>query len=144
MNIVSSLLVLAITCLVFELTSSAPLGQVEDQLQLDKDAANDKLLNTLKLLLERRAIRMAINQVLATEQGKSTNWIYPPLNKIKSEGSEEEEPDESPMKKAARKHFKISEPGTGPILNHPLKIIDTGLDRDTIETLIDELMSTAK
>ena len=87
---------------------------------------------------------MAISQVLATEQGKNTNWIYPPLNNVKSEGSEEEESDESPMKKAARKHFKVSEPDTGPILNHPLKIIDTGLDKDTIETLIKELLSTAE
>ena len=149
MNIVSTVTALAILYLAFELTSSAPLSQVEDQSVRGKAtevAANDKLLNALQLLLERRAMRMAFNQVLAAEQGKSANWVYPPLiSKVKSEGSEEREPDdESPMKKAAHKHFKISEPGTGPILNHPLDITDTGLDRDTIDTLINELLSTDK
>ena len=89
---------------------------------------------------------MAFNQVLVAEQGKSANWVYRPLlSKVKSEGSEGGEPDdEYPMKKAVRKHFKVSKPGTGPILNHPLDISDTGLDRDTIEALINELLSTDK
>ena len=146
MNIVSSVLALAIACLMFQLALSAPFSQVKDQLE-DKDAkmtATDKLLNTLQHLLERKAMKMALKQVLATKQGKSTNWVYPPLNKVKSEGSEEERPDESPMQKAARKHFKISEPGTGPVLNHPLDISDTGLDSRIVETLINELMSSAK
>jgi hypothetical protein len=125
---------------------------VERQIRdLDRDAemtaSSEKLLNTLRLLLERRAMRTVINQVLASEQGKSGEWVYPPLSKVKLEGSEEEEGDDgSPMKKAERKHFRISEPGTGPVLNHPLStIIDTGLDRDTvIEALINELTSTVK
>ena len=141
MNIVSSVLALAITCSVFVLALSAPLSQVKD---VKVTAQTDKLLNTLQRLLERKAITMALKQVLATKQGKNTNWVYPPLNKVKSESSEEEKPDGSPMEKAARRHFEMSEPGTGPILNHPLDITDTGLDHKIMETLINELMSSAK
>ena len=147
MNIVSSLLALAVACLVFKASSSAPPGE---QLR-DKDATgatlNDDLLRTLQHLLERKAARMLISQVLATEQGgKRANWMYPPLSKVESEDSEGEESDSgSPMKKAARKHFEVSKPGTGPILNHPLDNSDTGLDRDTIiETLIKKLISKTK
>ena len=151
-TISSSILALAIACLVFELTYSAPLSQVERQIRdVDRDAkvaaSSKKLLRTLRLLLERRVMEMAIDQVLATGQGKSSDWVYLPLSKVKSEGSEEEEEesDGSPMDKAKRKHFKVSEPGTGPVLNHPLSNIDAGLDRDTmIEALINELMATAK
>ena len=144
----SSILALVIACSVFELTSSAPLGQVERQIRdVDRDAqVSDKLLRTLRLLLERRVVEMAINRGLATGQGKSSDWVYPPLSKVKSEGSQEEEKgtDGSPMDKAKRKHFEVSEPGTGPVLNHPLDI-DAGSDRDTmIEALIKELMATAK
>ena len=142
----SSILALVIACSVFELTSSAPLGQVERQIRdVDRD---DKLLRTLRLLLEKRVVEMAINQGLATGQGKSSDWVYPPLmSKVKSEGSQEEEEKEtdgSPMDKAKRKHFEISEPGTGPVLNHPLSIIDTGVDRDTMIEALIKLMATAK
>ena len=141
----SSILALVIACSVFELTSSAPLGQVERQIRdVDRD---DKLLRTLRLLLEKRVVEMAINQGLATGQGKSSDWVYPPLmSKVKLEGSqeEEEETDGSPMDKAKRKHFEISEPGTGPVLNHPLSIIDTGADRDTMIEALIKLMATAK
>ena len=139
MNIVSSVLALAILSLVLGFASSAPLSEVKDQ--VDKEAkvtAADKLLNALQLLLEKRAMTMAINQ-LTREQGNA--WKYPPLIKVESENSNEEEP--SPMKKAAHRHFEVSEPGTGPILNHPLNI-DMGVDRKTIESLINELMSSAK
>ena len=73
MNIASSVLALAITCLVFELALSAPHSQVKDQLE-DEDAkvtATDKLLNTLQLLFKgekSHAATMALKQVLATKQ----------------------------------------------------------------------------
>ena len=144
----SSILALVIACSVFELTSSAPLGQVERQTRdVDRDAkVSNKLLSTLQHLLERRVVEMAINQGLATGQGKSSDWVYPPLSKVKSEGSqeEEEETDGSPMDKAKRKHFEVSEPGTGPVLNHPLNIIDAGSDRDTMIEALIKLMATAK
>ena len=98
----------------------------------------DRLLNSLQRLLEKKAMTMAINR-LTNKQ--SNAWKYPPLIKIETDDSEEEEP--SPMKKAAHRHFKVSEPGTGPILNHPLNN-DVGLDRKSIETFINELMSSSK
>lgn len=132
MAVVSFVLTLAVSSLLIGMTSSAPL-QVGKQ---DRDAeaeaeADKKLMNALKHLLEKKAMVMGLNQ-LSSDQA----WKYPP--RVDSQRREEL----SPSEKAARRHFELSEPGTGPILNHPLSI-DAGrmFDKKTVEALVNQLLS---
>ena len=138
MNIFSTVLALAVVCLVVEFTSPAPLSRRKERDRDAKKSVTDKLLDKLQLLLEKRAMTMAINKVLATKEDKT--WQYPP-QLIQAESNKSK--GETPMKKAARRHFKVSEPGTGPILNLP-QSHRMGSDRETMEILLGELMSAVK
>lgn len=116
------ILALTISCSVIGTTLSAPL-RVERDLE-------DRFDDTLQLLANKKALAMVINRIAwKVSQQKSKAWKYPPP----MESEEEVEEKLSPSEKAARRHFEISEPGTGPILNHPL---GKGMGKKAVEKLI--------
>ena len=104
------ILALTIFCSVIGTSLSAPLqvGPVKRDLK-------DRFDDILQLLADKKALSMAIgNNFFGREisQQGSKSWKYPP--RMETEG------ELSPSETAARRHFEVSEPGTGPILNHPL------------------------
>ena len=135
--LVSFALVLAVSFSVIGTTSSAPHHSERENRQ-DVDAATKKFIKVFQLLSQKKAVAKAMSELDAKEQGSDSVWQFPP--KI-----EAEERSPSPSDKAARRHFKVSEPGTGPILNHPLNT-GTGvrMDEKDIQTLIDQLLSAVE
>ena len=109
------LLSLTIACLMVEPALSVPLkvGPVDKDLK----AAKDRFSDVLQLLSDKKSLAMAIDFLSSkvSQQGLNT-WKYPP----QIESDKDEEKKLSPSEKAIRKHFEVSEPGTGPVLNHPL------------------------
>ena len=119
-------LALTISCSVIVTTLSAPLqvGPVDEDFE-------DRFDDALKLLAAKKALSMGFKRSAweVSQQG-SNSWHYPP--QMESE-DEVEESQLSPSEKAAHRHFEVSEPGTGPILNHPL---GKGTRKKAVERLI--------
>lgn len=141
MATVSLFMALAVFCLVIGLTSSAPLQVMKQDRDRDvAEVAAEKLMNTLQLLVNKKAEALAIQQLKrhVSDQGKLgvtlPSWLN--LRELRKYFS--------PMMKAARRHFHVSEPGTGPILNHPLTT-NTGtkkFNKKTVLALINQLFSS--
>lgn len=135
---VSFVMALAVSSLVIGMTSSAPLRVKKEDRNRDTKVAEEKLMNTLQHLMGKKTEAMAINELRKAVSDQGKTWSYPP-QLVESQRRKHL----SPMMKAAHRHFHVSEPDTGPILNHPLDI-DVGTktsDEEAVQALINQLFS---
>ena len=123
-SLVSLVLTLTISCAMIGIATSAPAKEKREE--RDLEATTDSFLNVLRLLTDKKALAMALDQLSEVDNQGGTAWNYP-LRIAEL----------TPNEKAKRRHFKVSEPGTGPVLNHPL----SGVDSETVRALIDQMLS---
>ena len=131
-SLLSILFTLTVSFVIIGVVISAPTKAKREE--RESKAATDNFINALRLLMNKKEAAMALSQLSSeVEDQDGTAWRYPVI--------EETDRDRlSPSERAARRHFQISEPGTGPILNHPLSS-EVGVDRQTLKALIDQLLS---
>ena len=124
-------------------STSAPVQTERGKRDVNVEAATDRLINALRLkfLMDKKSVAKAAMSDRVMEQDSGT-WKYPPLSDMETQ--EVDEDDLTPGEKAARRHFEISEPGTGPVLNHPLNNDNVKVDKKTVLALIDQLLTVVE
>ena len=127
-SLLSILFTLTISFAIIGVVISAPAKARREK--RESEASTESFVRALANLLNNKEAAMALSQLSSeVERQDGTTWRYPAM--------EESDRDRlSPSEKAARRHFKVSEPGTGPILNHP----EVGVDQ-TLRALIKQLLS---
>ena len=128
-SLLSILFTLTISFAIIGVVISAPAKAKREK--RESEASTDSFVRALTHLLNNKEAAMALSQLSSEVEGQDgTTWRYPAMK-------ESDEDRLTPSEKAARRHFEVSEPGTGDILNHP----EVGADRQTLTALVEQLLS---